>query len=946
MSVTMNVMLAIHAKRADPVDFAGPLRSYIARIFGEMEARDAQDDISGIQRMRDEVVAASDTLEHRIDLLQRYFRALSVIETRFPISKEKEHINVSFSWADAFKPTKKTAIQNIHYEKAAVLFNLGATYSQQGLAADRSTSEGLKSAYSIFQQAAGAWAHLRESEGAKVPLGASFDLGSECASMLERLMLAQAQECVYEKALADRKTSSTVCSKLAWQVGVFYEEAHAMLVLPPLNANFDKPWLAHLQLKAAQFRAEALYRSSLALRETESIAEEIARLKAAVAILNSSKHAGAPLVDAVQKLEGTISRNLERANKENDQIYLVRVPLNENLAPVGASCLVKPAPLAQALDGKNEKLFTRIVPDQSAKALSKYTEMVDEIIRNDSEALQRESDEARLRLREWDLPDMLLALDERGSGLPEPLQKEVSVVESRGGVNALHDLSQQLRELRQVNEELLAEVFQSLDTEGHDDENCRNQFKDRWRRPPSDTLTKHLRDKANSFKTSLQQAADSDERINRRWKDCELDLTLLTDPELPRLARPMVAVRGDEDAIAASLRQLLMELERVAAERAGLEEMLKDMKQKDNILPQLMSTTESYDNLFRRELGKYEQARANVAQNIRTQQDLLRQIDGQQRAFRQAYQVDDWKVACDRFEKRLRNAVRTYSELNGNMVEGVRFYSSLQDAINALKQQCGDFIMTRRIQREDMLEDLQRQVTKLTVSPIAPVVQPSVAHPAPAVTPSGPSGSSGNYKPLPEVPSVAYQQAYQTQPSYSSQQQPSYQTAPPATPPTSYHQPQYQPQQQPAYHPPPTPPQTPYQQQPQQQGYHQPSYQHQPQQASHTYQQAPYQQPSYQAPQQQAYGAPSSHYQQQPQAPYSAPPPAQQYQQQPSSAHAGNGPYQQPVPQYLAQQQSYNYGYAPPSPHPPQQPQWGQQQPTYAAPPQQPPPPANTWYHR
>ena len=43
----------------------------------------------------------------------------------------------------------------------------------------------------------------------------------------------------------------------------------------------------------------------------------------------------------------------------------------------------------------------------SAKALSKYTEMVDQVIRQQKDKLEAASDEARLRLREWDMPEAL-----------------------------------------------------------------------------------------------------------------------------------------------------------------------------------------------------------------------------------------------------------------------------------------------------------------------------------------------------------------------------------------------------------------------------------------------------------------------------------------------------------------------------------------------------------
>lgn len=38
---------------------------------------------------------------------RRYYRCLTAIETRFPISKDKMHAQVAFTWCDAFRPAKK-----------------------------------------------------------------------------------------------------------------------------------------------------------------------------------------------------------------------------------------------------------------------------------------------------------------------------------------------------------------------------------------------------------------------------------------------------------------------------------------------------------------------------------------------------------------------------------------------------------------------------------------------------------------------------------------------------------------------------------------------------------------------------------------------------------------------------------------------------------------------
>ncbi|KAI3818891.1 hypothetical protein L1987_12712 [Smallanthus sonchifolius] len=107
--------------------------------------------------------SAADSLPARRDLLQNYFKALTAVELRFLISSDKDHVNsVTFTWHDAFKNKNKASQQNIHLEKVAILFNLGAVHSQIGLTFDRSTMEGRRQPSHSFIAAAGAFANLRD----------------------------------------------------------------------------------------------------------------------------------------------------------------------------------------------------------------------------------------------------------------------------------------------------------------------------------------------------------------------------------------------------------------------------------------------------------------------------------------------------------------------------------------------------------------------------------------------------------------------------------------------------------------------------------------------------------------------------------------------------------------------------------------------------------------
>ncbi|KAL0396750.1 UNVERIFIED_CONTAM: Vacuolar-sorting protein BRO1 [Sesamum calycinum] len=563
-TTTTNIMLAIVEKKTSSLDLYRPLRNFIVINYSEREAQNLEDDLQTLKQLRSDVerVGTADSPPARRDLLQNYYKALCAVESRFPISPDKDHVNtVTFTWFDAFKTKQKASQQNIH-------------------------------------------------------LGTGM--------------------CVYENTIA-KGSSPGVCAKISRQVGLFYEEALAALHVAPLNQHLDKAWIAHVQLKAALFYAEACYRYSLELHEKEEIAEEIARLKSGVNALleakkTSPKGAAQQLLDAINKLETNLNRNLERAVKENDR----------------------------------EKMFAGLVPDSSAKSLSRYTEMVDDIIRTQAEKLQQGSELARVRLKEMDLPDSILAL-EGNFTLPTALKEDVEAVQICGGPAGLEGELQQLKDLRRVNHELLVQTEEQLQKEATEDAQFRNQFGTRWTRPQSSTLTKNLQDRLNRFAANLKQAAESDARIERSIREHSSLLSILDcrpiESALPSLARPIMSLDASEDAIVGGLKQSLRQLETLGAQRAGLEDMLKEMKRKDDILPKLMSSTGSHEDLFRKEISKYDHVCEEIAKNLEAQEQLLMHIQAQNDEFAAIFNLEDYKASREKSYKQIEAAIAKFREI-------------------------------------------------------------------------------------------------------------------------------------------------------------------------------------------------------------------------------------------------------------------------------------------
>ena len=283
-------LLAVHCKKTDPVDLRGPIARYAASSFaGAACEADLGDDLATLQSLRSDAAGLGGSLSDLRGVLAKYYRALCLVEGRFPIGPGEDQCRVSFAWCDAFRASKKHEAASIHFEKAAVLFNVGAALTQSALAVpERSTTDaGLKEAARKFQEAAGVFAALRDGPGLKLEPPRPVDVGPECAAMLEKLCLAQAQELTFDKARlgsgsgsgsggegkSASSSSPAVQARLAAGAASLYADVGRALACQPLASHFDKSWAVHASVKAALYLGEAGAAAAQALHAADELKE-------------------------------------------------------------------------------------------------------------------------------------------------------------------------------------------------------------------------------------------------------------------------------------------------------------------------------------------------------------------------------------------------------------------------------------------------------------------------------------------------------------------------------------------------------------------------------------------------------------------------------------------------------------------------------------------------
>ncbi|KAK9543033.1 hypothetical protein VZT92_000846 [Zoarces viviparus] len=252
---TANIpLIALGLKETKDIDFSTLFKDFILEHYSE-DGNSFEEEIADLMDLRQACRTPSRD-EAGVELLAKYSSHLPLMESRFfPPTRQT---GMFFTWYDSFTGVP-VCQQNMSLEKASMLFNMAALYSQIGTRSNRQTIAGLEEAISSFQKSAGILNHLKETF-THTP---SYDMSPAMLSMLIRMMLAQAQECLFEKtALPGIRNQFHSLMKMAQEaakVSEIYDQVHQSMIQTPLKDNVPFFWSTMSQVKANHYRSMAHY---------------------------------------------------------------------------------------------------------------------------------------------------------------------------------------------------------------------------------------------------------------------------------------------------------------------------------------------------------------------------------------------------------------------------------------------------------------------------------------------------------------------------------------------------------------------------------------------------------------------------------------------------------------------------------------------------------------
>jgi len=550
---------------------------------------------------------------------------------------------------------------------------------------------------------------------------------------LEFLLLAQAQECFWLKAVTDNMKDATI-AKLAAKVSDLYHEASDFGMK---SDTISSEWIHHMSAKHHHFAAAAQYRAACDCLEKRKYGEEVSRLQDSLSCVNEalkeSRYVGKTVATDLNTLRAKVQDDLRRAEKDNDTIYLLPVPPKSELRTLDRASMVAARTPKEVSDpismlgddgGLGRPLFSRLVPYSVHVAASIYVNKRDVTVKAIIEELEYMTTRIHEVLKSLNLPGSLQAL-ERPLGLPSSLASHAEEIRQQSGPERLQRTMDDVVKLKNNDRLTFQEGINFLSSEAAEDEQARKRHgTDRWNRPGSREAARQLYTQIQEIDEYLRKAEGSDETVKEKYRANQSVIRLLqgTDQDLedyiPNSRRPVMSAKVEREV--GKVRSGLNELSRLEIRRKRIIESLRTKGQADDINPDLLREAgrlerelpgraleaSQFDELFDQRLRKYDADQANSKADQEEQDALLSSLKENNTSFIAARRGDTSTKAREEALQKLENGYFAYKEIIQDLEVGRKFYNDLAGLVNKFRNDCRNFASQRRSEAVQLESDI------------------------------------------------------------------------------------------------------------------------------------------------------------------------------------------------------------------------------------------------
>ncbi|KAM0193014.1 hypothetical protein ACHAPI_007963 [Fusarium lateritium] len=734
-------ILYLPFRKSAQLSLASTIRQYINTKYDQHPDM-FKHDLEVIDALRRDAVNVREPHPSGIKKLQAYAGQLVWVGGKFPID-----IGAEFSWYPAlgYNTERPMVRNNLKYELMNVLYNLASLYSQLAINTPRGNTEGLKSAANYFSLAAGVLTHMQKEILPELRMSdPPEDMDHDTLESLTQLLLAQSQECFWQKAVMDGYKDASI-AKLAARVSDLYNFAGEAAMK---SEAISSAWIHHMSAKHHHFAAAAQYRAACDCLEKRRYGEEVSRLRDAVACATEgikearSGYLGKVVVDDLNGLKRKVEEDLKRAEKDNDVIYLIAVPPKSELKILDRANMAVarvPPQIGNPYDYFGDRaefgpaLFSRLVPFSVHVATSIYEERRDRMVsQNIIQELESLTEKLHELLASLGLPGSLQAL-EKPLGLPPSLVQHAEEIRQADAISRVQKSFADIDKLRLGDMAIFEEGKSALASEEEEDQRLRMRYgTDRWSRPESkqDPQGQKLWQHASEIESYFQSSVSSDAVVREKFGAIQDLLAILSGPDrdlmdsvpssrrvdIPETLKPVIGrLRGAYNDVLRleSRRRKKVESLRENTRRDDIKpDILKEAARLERTYPNTALVPAHFEEFFDKRLDKlYEPEVEAIDKDAQDQERLLTDVQRINREFEsQKRQMGERgnrerEVALQKLD----NAYFKYKEIINNLEVGRKFYNDLNKIVGqGLRDVVRGWIAQRRMEARALEEYVSR----------------------------------------------------------------------------------------------------------------------------------------------------------------------------------------------------------------------------------------------
>ena len=669
-------LLAIPCKKTLHVDLLKDLGNLINKTSLQNSSL-FQNDLKFVDQLRNNIVDTDLSDQSLFDHVSYYYLIDHLIK-KFPSDQ------ISFTWFQTLSTNSIPSDQySFQWDQVNVLYNIASLYSLRATEAPDLTKQ-----CKYFQMSAIIINYLLKNYNSNLSRDQETNLTLDNAPVtdtptlisLKFLMMAQAMECFWQKAIRDR-LKDRIISKMSSQIVQFYEN---VINFGKKSILIRSDWIDKFKHKQLYFQAVTFYRMGKQYHSKQKYGFEIVCYQRAANYLDLSGIVS-------DKFKSQIYESLKDVERDNDFIYHQVLP-SESVLPLieplnmvnvdlpMRETLFKNVPIDfQRLDNLFYKLLPLDIIEYATVFKERQQQYIQERIVSPLQALNKLLKNEMLAVTTPDSSAIQIAnihsipieeFDKYNQALSDLKRNRINVQDQLNFIETILNNEQKEtdKELRNKNGSLGSTI------------------------PESSTVSKPYWDRLNLLKQYLKQGMDVDMKTMEAFEAIDKDL-ISTDIALPANTDPLIKMIDD-----------------TIEKRETYISQLENKKWDNSILPKLIEDYRTNGNISNFESIYLSHVDVTFKESIlfidaekKINQDLMSKIHLRELELNEKSKSSTSIKRLsprDLYVEDFKFSLKLLEQVKSNIIDASTFYEDLINSVNNFSKEVIDYVQTKRSEHE------------------------------------------------------------------------------------------------------------------------------------------------------------------------------------------------------------------------------------------------------